>query len=80
MANYGATPPKLVLFITAATRGQGTVTGSSFSEAYTVAPDEITTVAIPSSAVVTTADGGEPGGIRITANTEIVVYGLNQEA
>jgi len=79
MSNYGNNDISLELFITADVSATATVRGQSFSEEYAVAPNEITSVTVPDDVMALSADGVEDGGIRVFADTEFVVYGLNQE-
>jgi hypothetical protein len=72
--------PALSLFIAGdvATTGTVTIPGLSFTQAFTVTPGTVTTVTLPSTAQVVTADGVENRGIHVTANAEVSVYGLNR--
>jgi hypothetical protein len=76
--NYGS--ELVALYIAGEKAASGTVSISSedFSEDFTVAPGEVTTVTLPLSVVVTTNDTIENKGIHITANEEISIYGINR--
>jgi CshA-type fibril repeat protein len=70
-----------VLYLSGTLAGSGTVTipGVSFSQDFTVTPGQVAQVAIPVADSVTAADGVQPLGIHVTADTEISVYGVNQQ-
>ncbi|MDX6316854.1 MAG: hypothetical protein QOD35_254, partial [Nocardioidaceae bacterium] len=70
-----------VLYLSGTLAGSGTVAipGTGFSEDFTVTPGQVAQVAIPFSASVTANDGVQPLGIHVTADTEISVYGVNQQ-
>jgi IgGFc binding protein/PKD domain-containing protein len=72
--------PQLSLFITGptATSGFVDIPGLSFTRSFNVLPGAVTTVAIPSTAALTTVDGVENRAIQVTAGAEITVYGLNR--
>ncbi len=77
--NFTSTPT-LTLFITGDTATTGTVTipGLGISTPFSVTPGTVTSVPITSTAEVTTADGIQDKGIRVTAGAEVTVYGLNR--
>jgi len=70
----------LRLFITGDTATSGTVEvpGLSFSTPFTVTPGAVTSVNLPIAAMTSGSDVTSAKGIRVTANDEVVVYGLNQ--
>ena len=72
--------PELSLFITGDTPTTGTVEapGIGFSTPFTVTPGAVTTVVVPNSAIINTSDVVGDLGIHVTANAEVVVYGLNR--
>lgn len=77
---FDADPTTLSLFITgeSATIGNVEVPGI-FSQAFAVAPGEITTIEIPIEAQLTGAGNVENKGIHVTASDTIIVYGLSQQ-
>jgi hypothetical protein len=77
--NYFDTPA-LTLFITGQTSTTGTVQipGTGFSASFTVTPGQVTPVSLPSSSQLLAADGVENKGIHITAQEDVVVYGLSR--
>ncbi|MCB0395736.1 MAG: HYR domain-containing protein [Flavobacteriales bacterium] len=68
------------LFISSgvATSGTVSVAGIGFSQNFNVTPGVTTTINIPTSVEVQTANGIENKGIHVVANDEVTVYGLNQ--
>lgn len=70
-----------VLFLTGDTATVGLVEqpGTGFSEAFVITPGMITSVVLPNDSEHLTNNAVEAKGVRITAEEEIVVYGLNQE-
>jgi hypothetical protein len=68
------------LFVTGDTETTGTVSipGLEFSEPFSVTPGTITTISLPTSVEVRGSDFTTNLGILVTAEDEIVVYGLNQ--
>jgi len=72
--------PTLSLFITGPTATTGTVSGPGIGSTinFTVTPGTVTTVPIPVSAHLTTFDGVQAKGFRVTAGAEVTVYGLNR--
>jgi uncharacterized repeat protein (TIGR01451 family) len=77
--NYTA-GSQLSLFVTGdqATSGTAEVPGLGVSEAFTVTPGTVTTVTLPSTVSLTSADGVQAKGIHVTAQQEVTVYGLNR--
>lgn len=77
--NYTAVP-ELTLFITGAkaTTGQVQIPGLGFTRSFTVTPGQISRVILPANAQMDTVDVIENKGIHITANEEVVIYGLNR--
>jgi hypothetical protein len=79
--NYFDTP-ELSLFISSPTAASGTVSvpGLGFSQDFSVTPGAVTTVTIPPAAQLGDGSSGNPEnrGIRVTANEEVSVYGLNR--
>lgn len=77
--NFDSTAPSLSLFLTGPAQTTGTVQvpGLSFSTPFSVTPGQVTRVTLPANAYVSTNDGIENRGIRVTAESEIAVYGLN---
>jgi hypothetical protein len=74
MFNNG-TPEKMQLYVTSdvATSGQVTISSIGFSQSFTVAPNQITTIDIPRTAALTD-DGLFDHGIHVTAVKPVVVY------
>jgi hypothetical protein len=70
----------LSLFLTGEQDTTGTVTipGLNFSESFTVMAGSVTTVRLPPSAALENSDTIEDKGIRVTASSEVTVYGLNR--
>jgi len=70
----------LVLFITGnvATTGTVEIPNLEFSQAFSVVPGTVTPVSLPLGAAAVGSDVTAMLGIHVTANAEIVVYGLNQ--
>lgn len=70
----------LTLFITGdvATTGTVSVPGVGFSTPFSVTPGAVTSVTLPSSAEVSAVDTVTNQGIRVVANAEVTVYGLNR--
>jgi len=73
--------PSLNIFITGdtATSGIVEIPGLEFSESFTVTQGAITPVSIPVAAMVAGNDAVTNLGVRVSAEAEIVVYGLNQK-
>lgn len=76
--NLSAGDLKLFIASEVATTANIEALGTNFSESISIEPGMITTVDLPSSAMVTVDNGIADKGIHITASTEIAVYGLNQ--
>lgn len=87
--NIVISPFAPTLFITgdvATMSGKVEIPGLGFMDTFDVTPGTITTVSLPSSATSTTrspvlafdSDNIAPLGVLVTADVEIVVYGLNQ--
>lgn len=78
--NFGT--PTLSLFITGDTATTGTVSipglSPAFTQGFTVTPGMVTTVTLPSNAVAAGSDTIQNLGVRVTANDEVTVYGLNR--
>jgi alpha-tubulin suppressor-like RCC1 family protein len=72
--------PELSLFIAAetATTGSVSIAGLGFSENFSVTPGVVTTVGIPPGASPTTVGTPLDLGIRVVAEDEVSVYGLNR--
>jgi Ca2+-binding RTX toxin-like protein len=72
--------PELSLFITGSTSTTGTVAigGLSFSQNFSVTAGTVTTVSIPTEAMIATSDVVGDLGIHVTAGAEVTVYGLNR--
>ena len=70
----------LRLFVAGDTATTGTVAipGLTWSQNFSVTPGAITSITVPSSAMVTTTNGKANRGILLTAAAEVAVYGLNQ--
>jgi hypothetical protein len=79
MANYSGTE-SAVLFVTGniATNGTVSIPGLSFSTAFSVTPGVITSISLPTDVEMTGSDVTAAKGVLVTADDEIVVYGLNQ--
>ncbi|HEA29769.1 MAG TPA: T9SS type A sorting domain-containing protein [Leeuwenhoekiella sp.] len=77
--NYNNSGVNLSLFISgdSETSGMVELPDDSVIE-FAVVPGAITTIEVPSSLIATASDGIEDKGIRVTAENEITVYGLNQ--
>ena len=78
-ANY--LPPALTLFLSGpqATAGVISIPAVGFSEAFFVAPDSVTTVAIPVGTELNTSDVIEQGAaVRVSSTQPITVYGFNR--
>lgn len=75
--NFGAA--NLSLFITSEAGAGGTVEvpGLGFSEDFVVAAGDLVTVTLPPEAMAT-GDGVQDKAVRVTADDEVTVYGLNQ--
>lgn len=69
------------LFITGdvATTGTVTVPGLGFSQAFSVTPGVVTTVVLPTAVTAAGIDNIENKGVRVVANAEVTVYGLNRQ-
>lgn len=80
MANMATSGENVVLFITGDVPTNGTVEipGLAFSTPFSVTPGAITSVALPLAVRAASGDGTEDKGVRIIADDEVVVYGLNQ--
>ena len=78
--NISANSSEKSLFITGPTPASGTVEipGLGFSEAFTVTPGSVTTVALPIQTDLSVQEGIEAKGIHVTADQEVAVYGLNR--
>jgi RHS repeat-associated protein len=70
---------QLDLFLSGPTPTTGTVTvpGIGFSTAFSVVPGQVTTVVIPTNAMVISTDTIQNLGIHITAQSPVSAYGLN---
>ncbi len=79
LLNYEETPT-LTLFITGDTNTTGTVSipGLAFSTPFAVTAGTVTSVVVPSNAMIATSDTVESKGIHVTAESEVAVYGLNR--
>lgn len=77
--NSGVQP---TLYLTGPTATSGTVRipGLTYEQSFTVTPGQITTLVLPSSALVSQDDGTANLGVEITSAEEIAVYGLNRKA
>ena len=77
---YGE-PLSLSLFVSGQSPTLGTVEipGLLFSTNFVVTPGVVTTVPIPTTAVLSTSDGVARLGVHITADQPVSVYGLNRE-
>ena len=75
----------LLLFITGEQNTQGVVEvpgfevspGVSFSEAFTVVANQVTTVELPTAIRELPANGSAPLGVHLVAGAEVTVYGVN---
>jgi RHS repeat-associated protein len=74
----GSTPS---IFITSETNASGTVSvpGINFSQNFTVAAAQITSVTLPTSVLATGSENIQNIGIHVVADHEVTVYGLNFE-
>lgn len=79
MTNYIGGAEKS-LFITGdeATTGTVQVPGLAFSENFTVTPGMVTTVTLPAGAEMAVGEGKQDVGVRVTAASEVSVYGLSR--
>lgn len=81
-ANYTYNSPELTLFISGDTATTGTVDipGQSFTQAFSVSPGSVTSVALPGGAEINSgeSDAVVAKGIHVTAGAEVSVYGLNR--
>ncbi|MFT5264204.1 MAG: hypothetical protein ACI8YQ_002950 [Polaribacter sp.] len=70
------------LFIssTIATTGVVAIPGLGFNQSFSVTPGAVTTIALPSAVDMNTIDVVENKGIHVTSDTDVAVYGLNQQA
>jgi len=70
------------LFVTGDTATSGTVSipGLEFSTAFSVTPGAITSINLPENVMMTGSDVTAARGVLVTANDEIVAYGLNQSS
>src|SRR5688572_14451831 len=77
--NYSGTPA-LTLFITGDTNTTGTVSvpGIGFSQNFSVTANAVTSVVLPGNAMQTGVVTIGNLGIRVTAQAEVTVYGLNR--
>ena len=80
MFDANLSPPEMSLFITGDTNTSGVVSvpGLAFSAPFTVTPGTVTTVVVPAGAHVTALDSVTNQGVRVVANDEVTVYGLNR--
>lgn len=62
----------------AATTGTVEVPGVEWSQDFSIAPGDVTTVTLPKTVHVNESDGVQPLGIHVTAEEPVTVYGLNQ--
>lgn len=69
------------LFITGdlATNGTVEIPGLAFSQAFVIVPGTVTSVGLPIAVRATGSDTIAPLGIVVTADEEVIVYGLNQQ-
>ncbi len=83
MQNYeGSYPTDLSLFISGPQSTSGTVSvpGITWSQDFTVTPGAVTTVAVPTSAMLTLGSGTpEEKAVHVTSAAEVAVYGLNRQ-
>lgn len=72
--------PTLSIFLSGDEPSQGIleIPGLVFSQNFTVTPGTVTTIAVPNTAMVTSADGVTNQGIHISSDRPISVYGLNR--
>jgi hypothetical protein len=77
--NFSGTTEQ-TLFITGAeaTSGDVSIPGLAFTQAFSVTPGAVTTVALPAGTQMSDT-GTEDKGVHITAGKEVVVYGLNRQ-
>ncbi len=82
MFNENLTIPTVTLFITGdiATTGTVSIPGLSFTRTFSVTPGTVTSVVLPSGTPASGADNIENKGVRVIADAEVTVYGLNQRA
>lgn len=75
-----SSPTYLQLYITGDTATSGTVSVSSesFTENFTVTPGSVTTVEVPANTMISSNQTVEDKGIHVTAQDEIIVYGINR--
>ncbi|HDQ25276.1 MAG TPA: isopeptide-forming domain-containing fimbrial protein [bacterium] len=68
--------------ITSGTSAAGVVQipGTGFSQNFTVTPGSITVINLPANTHISTLDGTQSKAVHITADSDIVVYGLNRRA
>lgn len=78
--NTAAGTSNLSLFITGQqdTQGMVEIPGLNFSQAFTVQANRVTTVNLPSSAQSLGSNSIARLGVRVTAQSDVTVYGLNQ--
>ena len=76
--SLGSTPS---IFITSETNASGTVSapGVNFSQNFSVAAGQITSVTLPTSILATGSENIQNFGIHVVADHEVTVYGLNFE-
>ncbi len=83
MQNYkGTYPTELSLFISGPQSTSGTVSvpGITWSQDFTVTPGAVTTVAVPTSAMLTLGSATpEEKAVHVTSVAEVSVYGLNRQ-
>ena len=79
-ANHQSSSPNLTLFIAGDEVAEGLVTigGVGFTAPFAVVPGQITTVPLPPASFVSVTDGVQNRAVRVTATSNICVYGLNQ--
>ncbi|MDH7461866.1 lectin-like protein [Chitinophagaceae bacterium 26-R-25] len=79
MFNSNLGTPTLTLFITSNvnTSGKVEIPGLSFSQAFTVQANKVTSVVVPAASATHTNNVVDNKGIHITSVDEVTVYGLN---
>ncbi|MBT8454186.1 MAG: PKD domain-containing protein [Deltaproteobacteria bacterium] len=78
-ANYLASQLTLGLSGPQASTGVVSIPALGFSQSFVVTPGEVTTLALPPLAEVTSSDVVEPGAaVRVVSEEQITVYGLNR--
>lgn len=78
MENSGTQNASLFISGDVPTSGVVEVPGLMFSAPFDVVPGAVTTISVPIDSVVTGSDIIADLGVRVTANDEVVVYGINQ--